>query len=383
MLNFEYQNGTRILFGKGQIGQIGKHIAETRVLLMAGGGSIKTNGVYEQVKSALGDRAVFEFFGVEPNPEYATLMRAVAIAKAEGVELILAVGGGSVIDGAKFVAAAACVDGEPWDILEKGKPVERALPLGVVLTLPAAGSESNESAVISRREAGQKLFFGSPLVLPRFAALDPEVTYTLPERQTANGVVDTFVHVMEQYLTYPVGGVLQDRWAEGILLTLIEQGPLALAKPRDYELRATLMWASTLALNGLIAQGVPQDWATHMIGHELTALYAIDHARTLAIVLPALMDARREQKREKLLKYGARVFGISDGTESTRIDRTVAKTREFFESLGVPTRLSAYGIDATAIPKVVENLERNGRLALGERGDITPEMAGKLLGLSL
>jgi NADP-dependent alcohol dehydrogenase len=383
MLNFEYQNGTRILFGKGQIGQIGKHVAGARVLLMAGGGSIKKNGVYEQVKAALGDRTVFEFFGVEPNPEYATLMRAVALAKAEKVDFLVAAGGGSVIDGTKFVAAAAGVEGEPWDILEKGKPVTCALPIGVVLTLPAAGSESNESAVISRSELGQKLFFGSPLVLPKFAALDPEVTYTLPERQTANGIVDTFVHVMEQYLTYPVGGVLQDRWAEGILLTLVEQGPLALTSPNDYSIRATLMWASTLALNGVIAQGVPQDWTTHMIGHELTALYGIDHARTLAIVLPALMAARREQKREKLLQYGARVFGVTEGTESARIGRTIAMTREFFESVGIPTRLSAYGIDATAIPKVIANLQRNGRLALGERGDITPEIAGKLLELSL
>ena len=378
MRDFNFQNPTRILFGRGQIENIGDHIpADARVLLVAGGGSIKANGVLAQVRAALGERSVHEFWGVLPNPHLASLLPALELVKAESLDFVLAVGGGSVIDGAKLIAAAACTKVEPWNLLAKGARVTGALPLGVVLTMPGTGSESNGAAAISNRETGQKLVFVSPLCFPRFAVLDPELTFTLPERQVSNGIADAFVHVLEQYLTYPAGGVLSDRLAEAILLTLKEQGPLALSDPKNYEVRANLMWAANLALNGLIAQGVPQDWTTHHIGHELTALFGIDHARSLAVVLPALLDARRQQKSEKLLQFGWRVFGVDS------IDETIAKTVAFFEALGIPTRLSAYGVGEEAVPQVVAKLKANRRLRMGERLDITPDEAGRILARAL
>jgi NADP-dependent alcohol dehydrogenase len=378
MRDFNYQNPTRILFGRGQIENIGDHIpVDARLLLVAGAGSIRENGVLDQVKAALAGRTLHEFWGVTPNPDLSSLLPALEVVKRESIDFLLAVGGGSVIDGAKFIAAAALTAVEPWNLLAKGARVTAALPLGVVLTMPGTGSESNGAAAISKRETGQKLVFVSPLCSPRFAVLDPELTFSLPERQVANGIADAFVHVLEQYLTYPAGGVLSDRLAEAILLTLKEQGPLALSDPKNYEVRANLMWAANLALNGLIAQGVPQDWTTHHIGHELTALFGIDHARSLAVVLPALLDARREHKREKLLQFGARVFGVDT------LDATIAKTSAFFESLGIPTKLSAYGVTADAVPQVVAKLKANRRLRMGERLDITPEEAGKILARAL
>jgi len=384
MRNFNFQNPTRILFGRGQIEAIAEQIpVEARILLVAGGGSIRHNGVLEQVKTALAGRTLHEFWGVEPNPDIAALLPALDIVRAESIDFVLAVGGGSVIDGAKLIAAAACTDGEPWAILAKGARVTGALPLGVVLTLPATGSESNGAAAISKRETGQKLVFVSPLCFPRFAVLDPETTFSLPPRQVSNGIADAFVHVLEQYLTYPAGGALSDRLAEALLITLKEQGPLALADPSNYEVRANLMWAASLALNGLIGQGVPQDWTTHHIGHELTALFGLDHARSLAVVLPAVLEARRQQKSEKLAQFGARVFGITGASEAEAIDATIAQTVAFFESLAIPTRLSAYDIGEDAIPKIVAQLKANRRLRMGERLDITPEAAGKILSLAL
>jgi len=384
MRNFTFQNPTRILFGRGQIENIeGEIPADARILLVAGGGSIRKNGVLEQVMKALAGRTVHEFWGVTPNPDVAVLLPALEIVRRESIDFVLAVGGGSVIDGAKLIAAAARTEVEPWAILSKGARVTGALPLGVVLTLPATGSESNGAAAISNKETGQKLVFISPHCFPRFAVLDPETTFSLPPQQVSNGIADAFVHVVEQYLTYPAGGALSDRLAEGLLLTLKEQGPLALTDPQNYEVRANLMWAASLALNGLIGQGVPQDWTTHHIGHELTALYALDHARSLAVVLPAVLEARRQQKAEKLLQFGARVFGISDSDPAEAIDTTIAQTAAFFESLGIPTRLSAYGIGEEAIPQIVAKLKANRRLRMGERLDITPDAAGKILTLAL
>jgi NADP-dependent alcohol dehydrogenase len=384
MRDFNFQNPTRILFGRGQIESLAEQIPpEARILLVAGGGSIRNNGVFEQVKTALVGRTLHEFWGVTPNPDIAALLPALDIVRAESIDFVLAVGGGSVIDAAKLIAAAARTAAEPWAILAKGARVTDALPLGVVLTLPATGSESNGSAAISNRETGQKLVFTSALCFPRFAVLDPETTFSLPPRQVSNGIVDAFVHVLEQYLTYPVGGAVSDRLAEALLITLKEQGPLALSEPTNYEVRANLMWAASLALNGLIGQGVPQDWTTHHIGHELTALFGLDHARSLAAVLPAVLEARRSQKAEKILQFGARVFGLSASTEAEAIDTTIAQLVAFFESLGIPTRLSAHGITEDAIPQIVANLKANRRLRMGERLDITPDAAGKILALAL
>ncbi|HEX2673297.1 MAG TPA: iron-containing alcohol dehydrogenase [Polyangiaceae bacterium] len=384
MRNFNFQNPTRILFGRGQIENIADEIpADARVLLVAGSGSIRENGVLAQVTQALAGRSVHEFWGITPNPDIAALLPALEIVRNESIDFVLAVGGGSVIDGAKLIAAAARTEVEPWSILAKGARVTGALPLGVVLTLPATGSESNGAAAISNKETGQKLVFVSPLCFPRFAVLDPETTFSLPPRQVSNGIADAFVHVLEQYLTYPAGGALSDRLAEALLLTLKEQGPLALSDPQNYEVRANLMWAASLALNGLIGQGVPQDWTTHHIGHELTALYGLDHARSLAVVLPAVLEARRQQKAEKLRQFGARVFGIRGSDEAELIDTTIAQIAAFFESLGIPTRLSAYGIGEEAIPQIVAKLKANRRLRMGERLDVTPDAAGKILSLAL
>lgn len=384
MLNFNFKNQTEILFGKGQIKEAKSRLPQdARVLLLYGGGSIKRNGVYDDVLTLLNGIQYEEFSGVEPNPTLETLMQAVELVKTKQLNFILAVGGGSVIDGAKFVAAAAHFDGEPWDILAKGAAFTSALPIGAVLTLPATGSESNGNSVVTNKATAQKRAFGSDLVQPVFAVLDPVYTYSLPVKQVGNGVVDAFVHVIEQYLTYPVNAPLQDRFAEGILQTLISEGPKALATPQDYDVRANVMWAATMALNGLIGKGVPQDWATHMIGHELTALFGLDHAQTLAIVLPALMYAQREQKRQKLLQFGQRVFAINSGNADDVIDKTIKATQDFFEHMGVKTRLSDYNLAAADIDSIIGNLERNGMTALGEHGDIDLAKARQILMLAL
>ena len=390
MQNFDYQNPTRILFGQGSIAKLAKAVpASARVLLLYGGGSVLKNGTLDEVKAALataGIGHVSEFSGIEPNPTFETLMRAVQQVKAEQIDFLLAVGGGSVIDGTKFVAAAAALpEGEdPWNILlTGGRVVKSALPFGSVLTLPATGSEMNNGGVITKAATHDKLPFSSRCTYPQFSVLDPTKTFTLPKRQVANGVVDAFVHITEQYLTYPANARVQDRFAEGLLRTLVEIGQDAVNKPEDYDTRANLMWTATLALNGLIGAGVPQDWATHMIGHELTALHGIDHARTLALVLPALLQVRREEKRAKLLQYAERVWDIRDGSEDARIEQAIERTRAFFESLEVPTRLSAYQLDATAIDPLVAQLEKHGMVKLGEKQDISLDVSRRILETAL
>ena len=381
MLNFDYYNPTRIVFGKDSIAHIDELVpADARVLVLYGGGSAERNGTLAEVEAALGARTVQRFGGIEPNPSYETLMAAVEQVRRDKLDFLLAVGGGSVIDGTKFVAAAVNYPNEPWEILEtRAKHLTQALPVGCVLTLPATGSEMNCFSVVTRKSLQAKLGFGSPLVFPRFSVLDPVKTFTLPPRQIANGAVDAFVHVMEQYMTYPVNAPVQDRYAESLLQTLVEVGPQALATPEDYDVRANLMWAATQALNGLIGAGVPQDWATHMIGHEITALYGLDHAQTLAVVLPSLLHLRREAKRAKLLQFAARVWDIHAGSEDERIDAAIARTRAFFESLGVNTRLSAYGIGANAVDRIVAQLEAHGMTALGEHRDIDLAASRRIL----
>lgn len=385
MLNFSFHNSTRIHFGEGQIAAIKKEIpANARVLMVYGGGSIKKNGVYDQVADALSEHEWFEFSGIEPNPQYDTLVKSLAIIKEKKVDYLLAVGGGSVVDGVKFIAGAALFEGDdPWDIIAKQQRIQKALPIGAVLTLPATGSETNQGAVVTRN--GHKLPFSSPLVRPQFAVLDPAVTLSLSDRQVGNGVVDAFVHTMEQYLTYNVNGKVQDRFSEGLLQTLIEDGPKALAADtkNDLEVRGNVMWAATMALNGLIGAGVPQDWATHMIGHELTGGHNIDHARTLSIVLPAVMKVRREEKREKLLQYALRVWNIQQGSEDERIDSAIEKTEQFFVQMGVPIRLSEVDLDASHISGLITALKQHGMVKLGEKRDITPEISEQILNMAL
>ncbi|MDA3837865.1 MAG: iron-containing alcohol dehydrogenase [Candidatus Delongbacteria bacterium] len=385
MLNFTFRNPTKILFGKNRIEEINKEIpAGSKVLITYGGGSIKSTGTLAKVKKALSGFELSEFGGIEPNPSYETLMKCVEQIKATPVDFILAVGGGSVIDGTKFIAAATLYSGDPWEILTSfGSKIKEALPFATILTLPATGSEMNSGAVITNRALHAKLPFGSPLLYPVFSVLDPEVTYTLPDSQISNGVVDAFVHVTEQYLTYPVDAKVQDRFAEGLLLTLIEDGPKALLDRENYEVRSNLMWSATMALNGLIGSGTPQDWATHMIGHEITALHGVDHARTLAIVLPSLLKVRKLEKKEKLLQYGERIWGITEGSEDERIDLAIKKTGDFFKSMGIGIKLSDYGILAEDIQTIVGQLKDHGMVKLGEKKDITPEVVEQILKLSV
>jgi NADP-dependent alcohol dehydrogenase len=374
MYNFEYQNPVKIIFGKGEIQKVGKNIpAGSKILMTYGGGSIFKNGVYDQVKASIEGFEVIEFGGIEPNPHYETLMKAVEVVKKENITFLLSVGGGSVLDGTKFIAAAACFQkGDPWLILSMKAPVEAALPIGAVLTLPATGSEMNGTAVVTRVETTEKLAFGSIKVMPLFSILDPEVIFSLPEKQVANGIVDAFVHVIEQYLTFPVNSPIQDRFAESILKTLVEEGPKVLANRTDYEAAANFMWSATMALNGLIGVGVPQDWASHMIGHELTAYHGIDHARTLAVVLPGVMHIKRELKKEKLLQLGECVWGIKDGNTEERIDMTIQKTIDFFESVGLPTKLPDYGVSTDTIDKICDRFEKRS-FKIGEKADIGPD----------
>lgn len=384
MLNFNFYNPTHIIFGKSRLEELNKHIpTDATVLITYGGGSAKRSGLIDKVKTVLGNRKVHEFGGIEPNPRYETLVRAVETVREKNIDFLLAVGGGSVIDGTKFIALASFYKGDSRDLLKYGftpitsEIVGEVVPIGTVLTLPATGSEANSGAVISYEHG--KFPVMSPLVFPKFSILDPTITFTLPRIQVANGVIDAFVHVTEQYITYPVDAKVQDRMAEGILQTLIEIGETTVNEPENYDARANHMWCATLALQGLVGAGVPQDWSVHMIGHELTALFGIDHGQTLAIVLPSLLEVRREQKRAKLLQYAERVWHIESGSEEEKIDLAIRKTREFFESLGVKTRLSQYGVGADKIPVIIEQLKAHGWTALSETQDLTLDISQKIL----
>jgi NADP-dependent alcohol dehydrogenase len=386
MLNFDFHNPTKIIFGKDRIADIAKLVpVDAKVLILVGGASAEKTGTLAEVRQALGERSHATFSGIEPNPSFDNAMEAVKQVRDGGFTFLLAVGGGSVIDATKFIAAAALFEGDPWDILMSwGGKVTQALPFGTVLTLPATGSEMNNGGVITRRDIAAKRPFRSDKVFPLFSVLDPTKTFTLPMSQIANGVVDAFVHTIEQYLTYPANAPVQDRFAEGLLQTLTEVGPRLLnATEPVYDDRASLMWTATLALNGLIGAGVPQDWATHMIGHELTALHNIDHARTLAIVLPSLLQERRVQKHEKLLQYGERVWGITTGTADERVTAAIEKTRAFFEQMGIATRLKDYGLGAKDIDTVINQLEEHGMTQLGEQREITPAISRRILEAAL
>ena len=376
MLNFELINPVKILFGKGEITKIKKLVPKkANVLLLYGKGSIKKNGVYDQVTQALSGHNTIEFGGIPANPEYAILLEALAIIKKENISFILAVGGGSVIDGAKFLSSAALFEGEnPWDILAKRIRTDKGMPFGTVLTLPATGSEMNSGSVISRKETGEKLAMGGPGLFPQFSILDPTVVASIPNRQLANGITDAYTHVLEQYMTYPIGADLQDRFAESIMNSLIETAPKLMDNQSDYTIAANFMWCCTMALNGLIQKGVPTDWAIHAMGHELTALHGIDHARTLAIIAPRHYAYFLENKKEKLAQYGERVWNITEGSLEERAKKAIDKTEYFFQSLDIPTRISEYATDysETAV-KVSSALENRGWTALGEHKNVTPD----------
>jgi len=385
MMNFEFKNPTKIIFGKGEIEKIAKEIpADSKILLLYGGGSIKNNGVYEQVKTALKDFEIEEFGGIPANPEYAVLEKALEVIREQKITFLLAVGGGSVIDGTKFLSSAAEYKGEnPWDILDKKIPTLKGMPFGTVLTLPATGSEMNSGAVITRAETKQKLTMGGPGLFPVFSILDPTVVKSIPEHQIANGLADAFTHVLEQYMTYPVGGLLQDRLAESILQTLVDIAPVILKNPSDYKAASNFMWSCTMALNGLIQKGVPSDWAIHMMGHELTALFGIDHARTLAILTGSHYTYNFESKKEKLAQYATRVWGVTKGSIDENAKEGIEKTVTFFHSLGIKTKLSTYTdkYEGTGA-EIAQRFKARGMMALGENGTLTPIDAQKIVELS-
>lgn len=385
MLNFEFQNPTKIIFGRDQISKIATEIPQgAKVMMLYGGGSIKANGIYEQVTKALEGFEVVEFGGIPANPEYDILLEALRIIKAEKIDFMLAVGGGSVIDGVKFLSAAALFEGaEPWDILKNSIRTFKGLPFGTVLTIPATGSEMNSGAVITRKTTQEKLSMGGPGLFPVFSILDPQVIASIPKRQLANGITDAFTHVLEQYMTYPTQAFLQDRFAESIMQTLIEIAPRVMDNPADYEAAANFMWSCTMALNGLIQKGVPTDWSVHAIGHELTALFGIDHARTLAVIVPSHYRFNFEAKKEKLAQYGQRVWGLAQGDTDALAKAAIEKTEAFFHSLEIDTTLSAYTdqFEGTA-EKIEQRFQERGWLGLGEHKKLAPTDVAKIVTMS-
>ena len=377
MENFIFQNPVKLIMGKGMIARLAKEIpSDKRIMITFGGGSVKKNGVYDQVKEALKDHFTVEFWGIEPNPAIETLRKAIALGKEEKVDYLLAVGGGSVIDGTKLISAGILYDGDAWDLVLAGRPVTHTVPLSTVLTLPATGSEMNNGAVISRRETKEKYPFYANY--PIFSILDPEVTFTLPPHQVACGLADTYVHVMEQYMTTTDQSRLMDHWAESILSTLVEIAPKIKEDPKNYDLMADFMLSATMGLNGFIAMGVTQDWATHMIGHELTALHGLTHGATLAIVFPGTLRTLRKQKEGKILQYGERVWGIHSGTTEERVSQAIEKTEQFFQSLGLSTRLSQEKIGNTTITEI-ENRFNERNAAFGEAKNVTGSVAREIL----
>ena len=373
--NFKFYNPVNIIFGKDRIGELSKVIPkESKVLILYGGGSVKRFGTFDRVVQALEGYEYGEFGGIEANPTYGTCMEAVKLIKDEGYDFLLAVGGGSVIDGTKFIAAAAEFDGDPKNIfgggIGKKERVQSALPFGTILTLPATASEMNANAVINFTEEQAKISFFSPHVYPKCSILEPELTYSLPKRQLANGVSDAFVHTIENYLTYPVGGLIQDEFSEGVLRTLIEIGPDVVDEDNhDYNTRANFMWAASVALNGWLSVGVPGDWSTHALGHELTVLNGTDHARSLTAVLPATMHVRRNEKHDKLVQYAERVFGVTEGTDEEKIDAAIQKTVDFFQSIDMPTSLSQVDVKESDIDFLVDQLVKHEKINISERGD--------------
>lgn len=383
MQNFVYHNPVRILFGNHTIAHLPTVIPRGGTVLMTyGQGSIHRNGVYQQVKTALEGWPLLEFGGLEANPRYETCLKAVEVCRQKKVTFLLAVGGGSVLDATKFIAAATLFEGDPWSILENNAPIEQALPLGSVLTLPATGSEMNGYSVISRESTREKRGFGSPHLYPQFSILDPTTTFSLDDRQVANGIVDTFVHVLEQYLTHPAQAPLQDRQAEAILLTLLEEAPKVRSTPNDYAVRANLMWCATQGLNGLIGCGVPQDWSTHLIGHELTALFGLDHGQSLAVILPGVWMFNRTTKQAKLAQYARRVWGMTSESEETLALTAIQKTEHFFREIGVKTRLSEYGIGPEAVTLLADRLTAR-KVRLGEDENIGGNEVTTILNMRL
>lgn len=381
MYNFTFKNPTKLIFGKGSISKLSHEIpADKKIMITFGSGSVKTNGVYDQVVAALENHDYIEFWGIEPNPTYETLMEAVTIARKYHIDFLLAVGGGSVIDGTKFIAAAISYPTDPWEFVLDDHKIKQVIPLASILTLPATGSEMNGGAVISKKISQEKYAFHHALTYPTFSILDPESCFSLPKEQIAAGIADTFVHVLEQYLTKSGQSMVTDRFAEGLLITLIELAPKLMENHHDYDTMANFMLTATMALNGIIGMGVEQDWATHLIGHELTALHGITHGVSLTIVGPALMQVMQNEKEDKLLQYAERVWNIKKNDKNSMINEAIEKTSSFYQSIGIKTKLSEYQIEDKTINEIVRRFtERN--TILGENQSITPEKVREILNI--
>lgn len=378
MNNFTFENPTKLIFGKGSIVRLATEIEKNRrILICFGGGSAKRNGVYQQVKEALKDHYTLEFWGIEPNPDYDTAMKAVELARTNQIDFLLAVGGGSVIDAVKFIAHAIPYEGDAWDLIKDNSLICRSTPLATVLTLPATGSEMNHRGVLSRRSTLEKVSFITPYSFPVFSILDPETAYSLPQRQLSNGVVDAFMHTMEQYMTYPDHNILMDRWAEGLLMSLIETGERIMSQHHDYDTMANFMLCASMALNGFAGMGVPQDWATHRIGYELTILFGLDHAQTLAVIYPALLRVLKKHKRDKLAQYAERVWNVHTGSTDEKADIAIEKTESFFRQMGLRTRMSEYDIPAEAVDIIYNRIKTRG-VSYGENLLVTPEVAREI-----
>jgi len=384
MNNFDFKNPTKIIFGKDTIQNISNEIPENaKILILYGGGSIKKNGIYNQVMDALSNYEVVEMGGIPSNPEYEVLIMALEIIKNENITYLLAVGGGSVIDGTKFISAAALYDGEPWEVVTNKKPNVKGMPFGVVLTLPATGSEMNSGAVITRAEFKEKMGIGGPALFPQFSVLDPTVVSSIPHKQLANGLADAFTHVLEQYVTYPIDAILQDRFSESVMLSLIEVAPKIIENPSNYKAAANFMWSCTMALNGLIQKGVPTDWVIHIIGHELTALYHIDHACTLAIITKSHYTYNFESKKEKLAQLAERVFGVKEGSIDEKAQAGIDKIESFYKSLGIKTKLSDYIDDCNGTAEeIAKRFTERGMIGLGEHGKVTPNDVVEIVKMS-
>jgi len=387
MQNFNYYNPVNVIFGKDTIKEITNLIPlDSKILMTYGGGSIKRNGVYDQVIKALANHNVVEFEGIEPNPTYETCMKAVEVAKKENIDFLLSVGGGSVLDGTKFIAAAAKLETEnAWDTImgvegvAKFPVLKETLPIGCIITLPATGSEMNCGSVITKKATAEKIPFMSALNFPKFSIIDPETTFSLPKKQVINGIIDTYIHVIEQYVTYDVDTPLQDRQSEAILRTLVEEADKILSDPPQYNARANFFWCATQALNGTIQSGVVQDWCVHMIGHELTAFYGMDHGASLAVVLPEMWRKMKSAKTQKLLQYGSRVFDVNESDEEKAVELIIARTEEFFKHIGFSTKLKNYGIDAKEAAEKVSARFAERKTVLGENMDVTPEVVKEIL----
>lgn len=364
--NFTYWNPTKLIFGKDQLEKLKDEVPQygKRVLLVYGGGSIKRSGLYDNVVQLLKEIGIelFELAGVEPNPRISTVRKGVEICKTEEIDFILAVGGGSVIDCTKAIAAGAKYEGDAWDLVIKKAFAKEALPFGTVLTLAATGSEMNSGSVITNWETNEKYGWGSPAVFPKFSILDPVHTFTVPRDQTIYGIVDMMSHVFEHYFHLEENTLMQDRMCESLLLTVMETAPKLLDDLGSYEHRATILYNGTMALNGMLSMGYQGDWATHNIEHAVSAVYDIPHGGGLAILFPNWMKHNLKVKPERFKQLAVRVFGVDpEGKTAEEAGlEGIERLRQFWNSIGAPSKLIDYDIDESKLELMAEKAMVNG-----------------------